>query len=391
MILEILFSSFTYLVFRMSVGYSEGGTTFPDFGIFLFVVVCGLISVILNPPVMYRHLGAPFTVHRVTSFLIALLNLISSVIQIYAAFRYILPDSEDDPNTDFGGTTAGQRAYSALLSSVILIPNLLTAVMLTARYFHLRFPLRMPPKKGVFTTLAIVSIAQVIIMICFYSVNIVNIQWSVNTVMAFNWNPYSKPKPDGEHRNRNAILISMLTKLSIPSILQVAGVAFILLTISHLRRSGGGLAACQSGRDTRRITYRILVMNVGSLLHTVSLIFFVSYTFSIWTTINSDTDDRERDEGEDSGGEDSGGAGRDDNSCSGKFCVYKWSGTMFYVILPIFQSAVNPAVYFITEAAGKRKAGTERTKQTTYQNSLYRSRDCLSANQGPVFPGPVGS
>eukprot|EP00116_Pleurobrachia_bachei_P018737 sb/3478999/ len=36
------------------------------------------------------------------------------------------------------------------------------------------------------------------------------------------------------------------------------------------------------------------------------------------------------------------------------------------------------------------KAGTDRNKyKTTNQNSLFRSRDCLSANQGPVFPHPL--
>ena len=30
-------------------------------------------------------------------------------------------------------------------------------------------------------------------------------------------------------------------------------------------------------------------------------------------------------------------------------------------------------------------------KKTTNQNPLFRSRDWLTANQGPVFPGPVGS
>ena len=32
-----------------------------------------------------------------------------------------------------------------------------------------------------------------------------------------------------------------------------------------------------------------------------------------------------------------------------------------------------------------------KIKQTTNQNSLFRSRDWLSAKQGPVFPGSVGS
>eukprot|EP00116_Pleurobrachia_bachei_P004316 sb/3464578/ len=37
------------------------------------------------------------------------------------------------------------------------------------------------------------------------------------------------------------------------------------------------------------------------------------------------------------------------------------------------------------------KPGTDRNKLTTNQNSLFRSRDWLSANQGPVFPDSVGS
>eukprot|EP00116_Pleurobrachia_bachei_P008548 sb/3468810/ len=35
--------------------------------------------------------------------------------------------------------------------------------------------------------------------------------------------------------------------------------------------------------------------------------------------------------------------------------------------------------------------GTDRNKLTTNQNSLFRSRDWLSANQGPVFPDSVAS
>eukprot|EP00116_Pleurobrachia_bachei_P017124 sb/3477386/ len=35
--------------------------------------------------------------------------------------------------------------------------------------------------------------------------------------------------------------------------------------------------------------------------------------------------------------------------------------------------------------------GTDRNKLTANQNSLFRSRDWLSANQGPVFPDSVGS
>eukprot|EP00116_Pleurobrachia_bachei_P014462 sb/3474724/ len=31
-------------------------------------------------------------------------------------------------------------------------------------------------------------------------------------------------------------------------------------------------------------------------------------------------------------------------------------------------------------------SGTDRNKSTTNQNSLFKSRDWLSANQGPVFP-----
>eukprot|EP00116_Pleurobrachia_bachei_P001908 sb/3462170/ len=265
---------------RMSI-QSDGGTTLPDFGVFLFVVVCGLISVILNPPVLYRHLGAPFTVHRVTSFLIALLNLTSSIIQIYAAFRYILPASENDPSRVLGYTTAVQRTYSVILTSVILIPNLLTAIMLAARYFQLRFPLRIQPKKRFFAVCSFVSFTQILIMICFYCVNLGNIKWSLYNVMAVNWNPFSSSSG-----SKTGMLGSMLMSLSIPSILQVAGVAFIFLTISHLKKPGG-MAASQSGRDTTRITYRILLMNAGSLLHTVSLVFLIAYTFSLWTDITS--------------------------------------------------------------------------------------------------------
>eukprot|EP00116_Pleurobrachia_bachei_P007280 sb/3467542/ len=36
-------------------------------------------------------------------------------------------------------------------------------------------------------------------------------------------------------------------------------------------------------------------------------------------------------------------------------------------------------------------SGTDRNKQTTNHNSLFRSRDWLSANQGPVFADSVGS
>ena len=34
---------------------------------------------------------------------------------------------------------------------------------------------------------------------------------------------------------------------------------------------------------------------------------------------------------------------------------------------------------------------SEAARQSTNQNLLFRSRDWLSANQGPVFPAPVGS
>eukprot|EP00116_Pleurobrachia_bachei_P013815 sb/3474077/ len=37
------------------------------------------------------------------------------------------------------------------------------------------------------------------------------------------------------------------------------------------------------------------------------------------------------------------------------------------------------------------ESGTDRNNLTINHNSLFRSRDWLSANQGPVFPNPFGS
>eukprot|EP00116_Pleurobrachia_bachei_P006752 sb/3467014/ len=47
----------------------------------------------------------------------------------------------------------------------------------------------------------------------------------------------------------------------------------------------------------------------------------------------------------------------------------------------------SSALHFNTHT----RPGTDRNKLTTNQNSLFRSRDWLSANQGPVFPDSVGS
>ena len=205
--------------------YSSGGTSFPDFGLFLFVVVCGLISAVLNPPVMYRHLGAPFTVLRVTGFLIALLNLTSSILQIYAAFAFILPSCDEEIQTSGNNTalpftntcravvqvTTGVLIYSMTLTTTIIIPNLMTTTMLIARYFQLKFPLRTPRKR---LYLGIAGVVTVISTVSIVGKSLLNkrfVIWLQPVLLAANPNPFNL-----EAANTLQQLISLHITLLLP-------------------------------------------------------------------------------------------------------------------------------------------------------------------------------
>ena len=328
--------------------YSTGGTTFPDFGVFLFVMVCGLISVVLNPPVLYRHLGAPFTVHRVTSFLIALLNLVSSIIQVYAAFAFILPTCDEDIQNlgnrtviypislscgEIVQVTTGIVVYSLTLTNVILLPNLFTAIMLIARYFQLTHPLRTPPKRLYLGIAVAVSVFQGTSTVRKSLANSQFVIWMQPLLLAANMNPF-------KFRSLNIPkqLVSLLLDLFLPFIFQVVGVVFVGLTIAHLRNTRG-MAARQSGRDPNKITLRILLLNAGSIVHTVLLIIFVCYTLNIATTARGTIS-----------------------------LPYKISSTGFFVVLPILLSALNPLVYFGTACTTPKKNNTVRSHAATDQS-----------------------
>eukprot|EP00116_Pleurobrachia_bachei_P019194 sb/3479456/ len=319
--------------------YSTGGTSFPDFGLFLFVVVCGLVSVVLNPPVLYRHLGAPFTVHRVTSFLIPLLNLISSILQIYASFAFILPTCDEYSQTSDSGNrteqitshlcgiievpvTTGVFVYSVTLTTTIMIPNLLTTTMLIARYFQLKFPLRTPRKR---LYLAIAGVVSVLLTITTAGKSVLNkrfMVWLPPVLIAANLNPFNL-----KTANTLQQLFSLHITLLLPFVFQVVGVVFVWLTIAHLRNTRG-IAASQSGRDPNKITLRILLLNAGSIVHTVLLVLYIGTSMRTAVKVSRGIPPS---------------------------YTYKISSTTFFVILPILLSALNPTIYFCTSGPAVRK------------------------------------
>eukprot|EP00116_Pleurobrachia_bachei_P001431 sb/3461693/ len=207
-------------------------------------MVCGVVSLFLNPPVLYRHLGPPYTIHRVTSSLIALLNLTTSIIQIYAAIVYILPPSSDH---EMAEPTLGDKIYSVILTGSILIPNLLTAVMLVARFFQLRFPFRDQPKKYFFVLCSCVSLAQIVITSCFNSINTINLHWLPVIVLTHNTNPFTSMRIEEGSVNPVASLTSRLMNLSLPSMFQCKGKRRKLDERSaHPSRAENVLGSCEA-------------------------------------------------------------------------------------------------------------------------------------------------
>ena len=259
----------------MAIFIAESGHSTPDIVISVYLIVCCLISTSLNPVVFLYNYRRPNTTQRVVYRTLSLLDftlcLLAPIMTVQNALK----------PTDCGGqnlvvchprpATTIEKMYTGVIYPCQYLPTILTAVLTTARLYHIRYPLRDPLHKQILSLLLVLCGLQT----CFNVIPLFDtgVMW---------WDPMQvATNPDPFRIGGDLPFLWSAMVLMFPSLLaQILGLVATFLTITQMKIYSQDLAAQQSQRNNTKITKKILLTNTGSLIKML-----ISITYYILNTV----------------------------------------------------------------------------------------------------------
>eukprot|EP00116_Pleurobrachia_bachei_P006166 sb/3466428/ len=267
--------------------FSEGGTTSPDFPLFLILLLLPCISIPLNLLVLKDNYKKQPSIARTLHFILGSFDLLSvPVVTISTAESAVGVFAEkvdfskiDDPSLN--GTdgweyyrlwvinpSPAQMISFTINWALIYAPQTTTAVLTACRFFQIRYPLRQVSKKLVLTLLLIPVLYIPVINGIIYTLcetldgqtyYVIILQWALPRYVFI-----------GDVLIFQSPLMIIITMPCI--IVQLVGLVFTVATIVHLiLLQRNPIVKRQSNKGT----YKILIIHAGSI---TTFLFFIGAT-----------------------------------------------------------------------------------------------------------------
>ena len=256
--------------------FSEGGTSYPDILIVCYMIICTVISSLLNPAVfIYNYWrkknSVPVFLFRclaVFDFLTCIFIPVKVVSEAVKQECFISID--DDRNKSLNcvnriavvkkNANIQLKLYSLVAWVLILAPNFIAAVMAICRFIQIRFPFY-PLELKHLTVPALVYGAYTL---------------SLSSYVAFcTYVDYSVDMQILTHRfGIESQMLHLVILIYVwPSIVcQILSVVTSMLTILQLYKTGRQPISEQSAAISRKSSLKILVLNFGSILNNIAMI-----------------------------------------------------------------------------------------------------------------------
>ena len=283
----------------------------PDIAISVWLIACCLVSTSLNPIVFLYNYKRPNTVQRVVYRVLSVLDftmcLLAPIMVVHNALKSTdclgRSPQERVNQTNSHLLTCGRAAatlekvYSGFTMPCVYLPTILTAVLTSARLYHIRYPLRDPLHKKILTILLVLCAVQTCINVLpLFDTSFINspvlypetgfgyrVAWWAPMQAAYNFDPY-------RIGGLVPMMISVLIILIAPILAQILGLVATILTMWQIKVQSRDLAAQQSQRDNVRVTKKILVTNTGSLMKTGLFLTFFAVVLSMAILTGKHTD-----------------------------------------------------------------------------------------------------
>ena len=263
----------------------------PDIAISICLILCCIVSTSLNPVVFLFNFRRPNTVQRVIFRVLSFLDFATCLlVPIMVVNNALKP-------TDCLGRKPGnyiillncaknastqEKMYTVAVRPCVYLPIILTAALTSARFYHIKYPLRDPLHRKILTALFIFCVLGTCSQIfpIFDTTkntnkssrippNINRVAWWAPMQLAYNLDPF---RIGGDL----AFVWSALVLLLVPIAAQIIGLVATFLTVNHIRRLSRDLVAQQSERNGAQVTKKILLTNTGSLVKTcMTIIYFI--------------------------------------------------------------------------------------------------------------------
>ena len=345
-----------------------------DVLITVWVLGCSVISVLLNPLLLLYNYRPPHSVQRVVYRLLSTLDLLLCLLVPLVVVHNALV------NTDCLGKTAEERRNSSIIQyssilycsrnattldklyslttwSCVYLPPILTAVLTTARLYHIKYPLLNPRHKEILYTLLLLSSAQVLLIAgtLLDSSSLQRYHGNEVTERVMWWGPLQAASNiDVFHvGGEQPQILSASVLYFIPFLAQLAGLVATVLTIVQVSVVSGSEAARQAMRSSARITKKILMTNTGSV---VTTIVYLVYLGMILRSIRGGDEEKKKD------------------NILGHAA---WTNILASTLAPCLISAVNPLIFMLMtpDFISSLKAGKEKRKT---RKKRERSTDAIS-------------
>ena len=250
--------------------FSRGGTSYPDVLIVCYMIICSVISTILNPAVfIYNYWRKQ---NSVPVFLFRCLAVLDFLTCIFIPVKVVLEAlpaecsiSQYDRDADCSKRSNSAvnadipvKFYSLVAWVLVLTPNFVAAVMAICRYIQIRFP---------FFPLELKHLTISVLVYGSYTI-------SLSGYVAFSNNSYYRADNQiltntlGIRERRNVTLIYTWPSM----VCQILSVGTSIMTIVHLSRTGRQQITEQSAAISRRSSLKILLLNFGSILNYSAMI-----------------------------------------------------------------------------------------------------------------------
>ena len=339
----------------------------------VWVLGCSVISVLLNPLLLLYNYKAPHSVQRVVYRLLSALDLLLCLLVPLVVVHNALVDTdclgrtvEERGNSSIlycsRNATTLDKLYSLTTWSCVYLPPIVTAVLTTARLYHIKYPLLNPRHKEILYSLLLLSALQVLL--------IAGTLLDSSSLQRYNrytgyqvtdrvmwWGPLQAASNiDVFHvGGAQPQILSAGVLYFIPFLAQIAGLVATVLTVVQVSVVSGSEAARQAMRSSARITKKILMTNTGSVVTTVV---YLVYLGMILRSIR--------------GGEEEE---RKDNILGHA----AWTNILASTLSPCLISAVNPLIFMVMTPhfISSLKPGKEKSRKKS-RTKRERPTDAIS-------------
>ena len=312
----------------------------PDIAISICLILCCIVSTFLNPVVFLFNFRRPHTVQRVIFRVLSFLDFVTCLLVPIMVVNNALKPTDclgrKPGEVDYIGllrcaksATILEKIYTSVVRPCIYLPIILTAVLTSARFYHIKYPLRDSLHRKILIILSILCGVETCVQISplldssnisAQHGNLKRVAWWAPMQMAFNRDPF---RIGGD----NSSLWSSLILLIVPITAQIVGLVATLLTVNLIRRLSRDLVAQQSERNSAQVTKKILLLNTGSLVKTCFTLSYFSVVAVIALTASPHSPNPDVVKARTVGG--------------------SWMNFIHSSLGPCFISAINPLIFII--------------------------------------------